>query len=320
MMLRPIILALIAAVTGMAGVDPVLLNLVMPDAKVLTGIQVNQTVSSAFGQYMLSQIQLNDPGFQQFITATGFNPARDLQQILAATGDTTVNKNNVLVLGRGAFQAQQIVAAALAAGGSVTQYKGLNIITGPNTSSDAAIAFLDNTTTLIGSLAAVEAGIDRSLSNPSYTGPLAQAAQSASGANSAWFVTQTPLSDFLNGKVSGNLGAVSQNNLLQAVTGASGGVNFGTNSVTVTADAVTTSTQNAQSLVDVLKFLVSMIQTQTGDNPTVTTLANAATFTVNGTVAHISLALSEQQAEQLLMIPAGAKSRPAARKKPAQIQ
>src|ERR1700676_3734489 len=73
------------AATAMAGVDPGLLNLVMPDAKILTGIQVDQSQASPFGQYVLSQMQFNDPGFQKFMTVTGFDPRSDLHEILAAT-------------------------------------------------------------------------------------------------------------------------------------------------------------------------------------------------------------------------------------------
>ena len=37
--------------------DPGLLSLVMPDAKIVSGIQADQTRSSLFGQYVLSQMQ-----------------------------------------------------------------------------------------------------------------------------------------------------------------------------------------------------------------------------------------------------------------------
>jgi hypothetical protein len=292
--------ALFLAGTAMAAVDPVLLNLVMPDAKVLTGIQVDQSVASPFGQYILAQMQPTDTGFQKFVAATGFNPTRDLQQVLAATGTTTPNHDNVLVLGRGTFQPSQITTAALAAGGTVTQYQGIAILTGPEHDSHGSLAFLDSTTVVLGDIAVVQAAIDRRIAGSGFTGPLAKAAQTVSATNQAWFATVTPLSDFLNGKLSGNLGNVSQGNLLQSVTAASGGVIFGSTAITLTADAVTSSNQNAQALVDVLKFLASMIQTN-ANNTTATSLLDTATLMANGPVAHISLIVPEQQAEQLFM-------------------
>jgi hypothetical protein len=309
-------LALFLAGTATAAVDPVLLNLVMPDAKFLTGIQVDQSVASPFGQYILSQMQPTDTGFQKFVAATGFNPTRDLQQILAATGTTTPSHDNVLLLGRGTFQPSQISTAALAAGGTVTQYKGIAILTGPEQHSHGSLAFLDSTTVALGDVAVVQAAIDRRIAGPAFTGALATAAQTVSATNQAWFATVTPLSDFLNGKLNGNLGDVSQGNLLQSVTAASGGVIFGSTAITLTADAVTASNQNAQALVDVLKFLASMIQTNViqtnGNAPVATSLLDTATFLANGPVAHLSLIVPEQQAEQLFM--QGGASKPKAKK------
>jgi hypothetical protein len=308
---------LFLAASAFAGVDPVLLNLVMPDAKVLSGIQVDQSVASPFGQYLLSQMQSNDSGFLQFVAATGFDPTRDLTQMLAATGDTAANPNDVVLLGRGSFLVPQITAAVTANGGTVTPYGGFSVLTGPQAkSSVGAIVFLNTTTTAIGSLPAVEAAIDRWNAHATYAGSLATSAQTVSGANSAWFTTQTPLSDFLSGKLPGSASGLSQSTLFQSVTAASGGINFGVNSIVVTADALTTSPQNAQALVDVLKFLVSMVSTNNPSQP-VTTLADAATFTANGATTHLSLSISEQQAEQLFMTSASPNARPA-RKKPAQ--
>lgn len=316
MIARSIGLVLLAGASAFAsalpGVDPVLLNLVMPDATVLTGIQVDQSLASPFGQYVLSQMQPNDAQFMQFITATGFDPTKNLNQIVIATGSAPVNSSNVLILGRGTFVPSQIASAAIAAGGSVTAYNGFNILTPPGQNSTEGIVFLNTTTTAIGSIAAVEAAIDRFNANATYSGNLAATAQAVSTANSAWFTTQTPLSEFLSGKLSGNLGNASQSNLFQSVTAASGGINFGSSTVAVSASAVTTSPQNAQALVDVLKFLVSMLQSNSA-NQTASALAGAATFTVNGATAQMSLTVSEQQAEQLFMNSSGSQARPARR-------
>jgi hypothetical protein len=322
---------LAAAASATAAVDPVLLNLVMPDAKVLSGIQVDQSVASPFGQYLLAQMQAGDASFQKFILATGFDPRRDLNQILGATNsDGTSASPSVLALGRGTFVPSQILAAAIAQGGVITQYKGFSIIaapvatqatTGVNTTtsgtaaSTTAMVFLDGTTAAAGDIASVQGAIDRYLSPVTYSTPLGQKAQTVSVTNQAWFATTTPLSVFLGGKLGGTgLNSVSQNGLLQSVLQASGGVNFGSTAVTVTGDAVTASGQNAQALVDVLKFVVSMIPSS---DPKVASLANSATFSVNGTTAHLSLSLPEQQVEQLFMPEAGAKARKA---RPAQVR
>jgi hypothetical protein len=332
MNLRTIGFCLLAAgATATAAVDTVLLNLVMPDAKILSGIQVDQSVASPFGQYLLTQIQAGDAAFQKFILATGFDPRRDLNQLLAATNsDGTSTSPSVLALGRGTFVPSQILAAAIAQGGVITSYKGFSIIappaafqaaTGANTTtsntaaSSTAIVFLDGTTAAAGDIASVKAAIDRYQNPVTYSSPLAQSASAASQTNQAWFATTTPLSVFLGGKLGGTgLNSVGQNNLLQSVLQASGGVNFGSNAVTVTGDAVTASGQNAQALCDVLKFLVSMVPST---DPTVASIASSATFTVNGSTAHLSLSLAEQQVEQLFIPSPGPKAKKA---RPAQVR
>ena len=113
-------LCLLASATATAAVDPVLLRLVMPDAKILSGLQVDQAQASPFGQYVFSRMQVSDTGFQQLMAATGFDPRRNLHEILAAGApDATGNTNGGLVLGRGSFDARQIASAAVAAGASV---------------------------------------------------------------------------------------------------------------------------------------------------------------------------------------------------------
>ena len=297
---RSLALMTLAAGSAFAAVDPVLLNLVMPDATVLTGIQVDQSLASPFGQYVLAHMQLDDANFNQFITATGFNPTKNLTQMLAATGATGATPGQLLILGRGTFVPSQIASAAIAAGGSVTAYNGFNILTAPKQSSTNAIVFLDNSTTAIGTVAMVEGAIDRWNAKATYSGNLAAPAQTVSASNSAWVATLTPLSEFLNGKLAGNLGDASQSNLFQAVTGASGGINFGASTITLSGDAITTSPQNAQALINVMQFLVGMLQSNT-QNQGAANLAGATQFSVNGSTAHISLSIPEQQAEQLFM-------------------
>jgi hypothetical protein len=290
----------VTAAMATAGVTPALLNLVMPDATVVSGMNVSQSITSPFGQYILSQMQSNDSGFLQFITATGFDPRKDLLEILAATPSTASSTaHSGLILGRGVFQPAMIIGAATEQGGTVTNYRGFSLI--GQTGETVALTFLDGSTVAMGDITSVKSVIDRKLAGPAFSGTLAQTAIAVSAANSAWFATTTPLSDFMSTKQAGNLGGVAQSPLLQSVQQASGGVQFGSAGITLSADAVTASPQNAQALVDVLKFFVSMIAGNANAPSSVTSVATSAQFSVNGSTAHISLMLAETQAEQLLM-------------------
>jgi hypothetical protein len=290
----------VTAAMATAGVTPALLNLVMPDATVVSGMNVSQSITSPFGQYILSQMQSNDSGFLQFITATGFDPRKDLLEILAATPSTASSTaHSGLILGRGVFQPAMIIGAATEQGGTVTNYRGFSLI-GP-TGETVALTFLDGSTVAMGDITSVKSVIDRKVAGSTFSGTLAQTAVAVSAANSAWFATTTPLSDFMSTKQAGNLGGVAQSPLLQSVQQASGGVQFGSAGITLSADAVTASPQNAQALVDVLKFFVSMIAGNANAPSSVASVATSAQFSVNGSTAHISLMLAENQAEQLLM-------------------
>jgi len=288
------VLFLLAAATAMAA-DQGLMDLVMPEAKVLSGVQVDQSEASPFGQYVLSSMQ-TDHGFLKFITATGFDPRRDLRELLAAgTGDAS---HSTLILARGAFQPAAIITAATATGAPVSNYRGVNMLAGPH--SKGVIAFLDSTTAAIGEQAAVQAAIDRRLAGASFAGPLAQKAQEVSSVNHAWFATLTPLPDLLG---AGGQVQAGVRNLAQAVLQASGGLTFGADAVTLSSEAVTRSPQDAQALVGVLQLLSGMAQS-----------ASPAQFTADGAIVRLTLSLPEQQAEQLF------RSRPARVRKAAARQ
>src|SRR5438105_14672638 len=88
--------------------DPQLLSLVMPDAKVLAGVNVDQAKTTPFGVYVLGQIQAQAAQhLQQISTLTGFDPTRDLHEILIASNGVPGGKSG-LVLARGNFDANKI--------------------------------------------------------------------------------------------------------------------------------------------------------------------------------------------------------------------
>src|SRR5579872_1973149 len=69
-------------------VDPHLLGLVMPDAKILAGVNVVSAKNSPFGQSVLSQIAPHNQELQKMAILTGFDPRQDLIELLAATNGT----------------------------------------------------------------------------------------------------------------------------------------------------------------------------------------------------------------------------------------
>src|SRR5215467_2761481 len=88
--------------------DPGLMNLVMPDASTLAGVNVTNAEITPFGQYVLNQLTLSaNDRLQQFITATGFDPRHDVTEILAATSGS-LDKPSGLVMALGTFNVDQL--------------------------------------------------------------------------------------------------------------------------------------------------------------------------------------------------------------------
>ncbi len=305
-----------------AAADSSLLGLVMPDAKVVTGIEVSQSQASPFGQYVISQMQLG-PNFDKLATAIGFDPRRDVQEIIVAAVDVQGQGTGQtgLVLARGVFQPAKIAAVASLAGATASNYKGFDILGNRTTGvgKNNGVVFLDSSTVATGDVPSLQALIDRRVSGVVFSGSLAQKALQASAANDAWFATATP-SAFLAGKIPGlnsgggqNAGGLNPVMLLQSVIATSGGVKFAASGVTASVEAVTNTNQDAQALADVLRFLTSMVQINRNNNPAggkVASLADSATFSASGPVFRLTVSLPEQQLEQLLMpAPAAAKAK-----------
>ncbi|HLH43171.1 MAG TPA: hypothetical protein VKV74_09310 [Bryobacteraceae bacterium] len=299
----------LAAAPALPAVDPALLNLAMPNPQALTGVLVGQVQSSAFGQYVLSKIQV-DSNLARIMAATGFDPRKDLHELVAAAA----SKNTGLVIGRGVFQPSRIAAAAVMAGAVSSTYRGLEVLTAsaqhplPNgtLAQNSSFAFLDSTLVVLGDTMSVEAAIDRYIAGAKLSGPLAQQAMQVSAGNDIWFVASQLPAAFFPGKAP-NQGFGNLANAFQSIQQTSGGVKFSSNGAVVSLALVADSPQNAQSLVDIGKFLVSLVDSNRGQNPgaaKAASIADTAVFSASGSVATVNLTLSEQQLEQLLM-PAG---------------
>src|ERR1035438_8027214 len=85
-----------AGVLAAHAADSQLLGLVMPDAKVLAGVNVDQAKGSPFGLYLLTQMQSDNTALlQALIALSGFDPTRDVHELLAATNGAPGDKTPV---------------------------------------------------------------------------------------------------------------------------------------------------------------------------------------------------------------------------------
>jgi hypothetical protein len=297
---RPLFAALIFAGL-LSAADPQLMNLLMPNAKVVAGVNVEQAKNSPFGLFLLSRVQNGDPGLAKLTAATGFDPRRDLTEVLMATLGQPGQQG--LVLARGTFDSQQILNAATSAGHNVEAYNGVSILTGQDEKLTHALAFLGDSVAIAGDLDNVKAAIDRRSNNSSQIDPaLAAIVQQLSGSQDAWSVSMVPIAALTNGKLPDtNLNGMLNSDVLKAIQQTSGGIKFGAN-IQISAEAVANSSQNATALADVIHFLGNMVQANApaASAAAITSLVQSLSVQTDGNTVKLALAIPEQQLESLV--------------------
>lgn len=293
-MIRTVLAVATLTISAFAAEVP-LINLVPPDAKVIGGMNVARTLSSPFGRYVMAQMKEDDPNFRKFIDETGFDPCRDVRDIVFASPTTA--KHAGLVVARGVFNGPQILAAIQKKGGTTTTYRGVQLVTSPDGKS--AIGIADGSLAIAGEQQFVKAAIDLR-SGGATTTALARRAVDFDSRYDAWFVADgammpTPSTPRPNSPMQAPAAA------LAAIQQSSAGVEFGS-VVRVTGEAITRSDKDAQALVDVVKFMMSMAQLNR-DNADVQrfeSIANSINISAQANTVKFSLAVPEADLEQLI--------------------
>jgi hypothetical protein len=290
-------------VSVLPAVDQNLLNLVMPDANVLAGVNVVSAKNSPFGQYVLSQLAPKDQEFQKMAVLTGFDPRQDLIELLAASTGAAGGHSG-LALATGTFNTSAIMNAATAAGAITETYHGATIIEDPKAKEASGIAFLGSTIAVAGDLADVKAAIDRQSAPSTINSSLASQAKSLSASQDAWVasIIGLPPIQAPAGVTGGKGGSMLPANALQQIVGGNAGVKFGTN-VVVTAQAQADNAQDATNLAGMLQLLANMAKMQSNNNPQITALADGLTVSASGTTVNITFTLPQEQLQQLMSHP-----------------
>lgn len=293
---------LLAAVWAAPAVDPSMLNYVMPDARVVGGINVTAAMTSPFGMYLLTRMQNEDKDLQQFIDMTGFDPRRDVTEIVVASPGQQGQKTGLVVV-RGTFQISKILAMAAKQNQTVTSYNGTDVILSKHGGADSGwVAFPSASLALAGDAASVKGALDRK-GAAGLQADLAAQAQALSARYHGWFLSSVPVRE-LTGKVPEVTGPAPKgprSDFFQGVQQLNGGVQFGA-LVEVGLNATTRSDRDAQSLADVIRFLAGMVQ-QNQDKPEAASLAkvlDSLDLKTEGAVTKISLSIPEQDLEKLV--------------------
>jgi hypothetical protein len=269
--------------------------MVMPEAQVVAGINVEQAKTTPFGQWVLTQMQGADPHMQQMVAQTGFDPRRDVRELLVATPGGADPKAGI-ALARGTFDIARISAAAKLAGATVETYRGATVVTDPK--KMGSFGFPDSTTVVAGAPELVRAAIDRRTRTTSSVSPaLATKVNQLSTTQDAWGITLVPPSTLHGARQLPQ--QQQQLDILQKVLQASGGVKFGA-TIAFAGEALTPTAQDATSMAQVIQFLANMAATQSNGDPAAASLVKALTVNTQGQTVKIAMNLPQSQFEQLV--------------------
>ena len=303
--------------------DPQLVNLIMPEAKVIAGINVDSARNSPFGTFLLRHASAADGELQKFVQASGFNPQTDLNEILMATPGApatpaapaslgagapnvavTARDMHGLVLARGTFNVSKISDFAKVDGKQkVEPYNGAVLISDPKSSGASAMAFIGTNIAIVGDLASVKAAIDRRTAPAILDPQLTSKVNTLSSSQDAWAVSIAPLSSLNAGPATDpTLQGALAGDLFKKITETSGGIKFG-NTVQVSTEMVAMDEKNATALGDVVRFLVGMVTMNAGPAkgapPAVMALLQSLTVQTQGNVVNVTVSAPEDQLEGL---------------------
>jgi hypothetical protein len=293
------------------GADTQLLNLVMPDAQLMAGVNVVNAEISPLGQFFMTRLSASsDQGLQAFVSQTGFDPRKDVTEVLAASSGNTSAPSGLL-LAKGNFNVSQLLTAL--AGDThhqVTNYGPATLITPTDAKANFALAFLGSSISIAGDVASVKAAIDRSSGANSISAALAAQVQTLSTTQDAWSVSIASLGAL----IPGGMGAASTQNpmgaqvlqIVKNIQSASSGVKFGAN-VVFTAQAVADTPQNASSLADVIKMVAGLAAMgaagQGGEGAAIAQMVQAVQVSTDGTAVNLSATIPESQIEAIVNNP-----------------
>jgi hypothetical protein len=283
--------------------DPQLLNLVMPDAKVVAGVNVDQAKTSPMGQYILGQVNAQSNTHLQQITAlTGFDPTLHVQEVLVATS-ANPNEKSGLFLARGNFDPARIAGLVAAKGGRTETYGGATVLSDPK--GEIAFSFLSSAIVVAGDMANVKAAIDRQrTTTASLPADVLVRVNQWSSTQDAWAITTVPPTSLAPSAAMPAIPGIGpqqpgQANAFTGIQHAAGGVKFGTN-VVVSANVQAATAQDATQLGDTLKLLASLAQLQSNVDPNILALSRSLTVNPNGAALNVSVSLPQDQLVALL--------------------
>ena len=307
MQTKSILTGLFLGVAAAAGADPALLRMLPAEPQMVAGLDVERARDSVFGGRILAEMKDEDEGFRKLVDSTGFDPRRDLREVaLGVSGLGELSRAVVAI--RGTFDGARIGRFLEAEGGQKVVYRGVEIWKGKQSKGEEGFAFLNGTLAVFGADALVRQAVDRHLGGAAgIEGALAARVSDWSGRGDAWFVSGVPLGAMGRGPG----GLVPGGLPVDVIREAAVGVRLGS-VVEVSGELAMRSAQDATALADVVRFMVSMLRSNTAQPGAaeLSKIADSLQLGVSGDQMKFSVAVREEQLDRLL----GSRTKRAARR------
>lgn len=278
-----------------AAVDKALLALAPASSRVIAGVDVNRARNSPFGQTLIAWVGASDNNFEMFLSKTGFNMRRDVQDFLFAAPGTADSQGEVLA--RGTFNVSRIEATARSRGLVTETYRGVQLILNSAGTAKSAMAFPAPGIAAIADLSSVEE-IIRGRNVPTAINPeLRRLVESAGNGNDAWFASLSAGALASPEVASRNRAAASA---IRTISEASGGIRFA-DPIPATVRAVTASPEEAEALSVVLRGMAALARMGHPTDPYFAALAAAQNLNIaaDGNAVNVSFSISESDAERI---------------------
>ena len=238
--------------------DRSLLALLPANATSLVGVDVERLKRTPAWRYWEEQsLRSNDTKFDEFTRETGFDPRRDVQELLVAS----TGEKQYVAVARGTFNVANLTRAMKAKNATVENYRGLEVLGGEGKDQNGRFCFLDDKTVLAGTRPELLGAIDRKLGGgPSLTSntSLLSRAQAISGTHQVWAVSSNP-GQLVNRNLprSGNAQASNFARIFSTMSDTSLALDL-SGGLELRAQGLCQSGQDAKTLADAVRGLVAL--------------------------------------------------------------
>ncbi|MBM3787036.1 MAG: hypothetical protein FJW30_21980 [Acidobacteria bacterium] len=253
----PVLLA-----ASLYGADSSLLKFIMSDARFVAGVDVDRAKDSSIGRKMMEELNSQESELMKVTAATGFDPRRDIREILVASPDSNSKNGPALVIIRGAFDVVKIKAyAAISGFASTDVVNGADFFSAKN-KDDNALAFLDGTLALAGDRATVRAALQRkNATSPGLNAETIAKILAISQANDIWLVSTLPVAELSKALPNGGpSGGMMGGDAFKGIEQAALGLRFNADAMEITAETMSKEAKDATAVADVVRFLATMVQ------------------------------------------------------------